>query len=201
MNEGKSSPVMVAGASIGLLLLLLAGMWLGTGRLPPKQTAQPAATSTTALDSASFSGPIVSMDDATNRSLQLFPASKPHAEPVVRLVSLRVLDEWRGSYGSLTNARSPAWLVGIPGEGLVIDDMFPGLYPSGSNAAPGQDSSATSIEGLYFAWSANSGSLIGQGALGTQWPQTVASIAALADESLPIVAATEVVIPTETSAP
>ena len=108
---------------------------------------------------------------------------------------MEVLDSWRGveKTSPLSEPQAPVWLVGITGTNLTLGDaiFFTSDKPEG----------AQPIEGIFFAWDANSGALIGQGVLDKQWPQNLGSLSALTSVDTPIEVATIVYAPTETPEP
>jgi hypothetical protein len=124
--------------------------------------------------------------EAIARSLVEFPQGREPHSPVARLITREALDTWRGvGSGSDGEGQSPTWLVAILGSGLTVDDLGP-IGPFGDTRP---------LEGIFYAWDANAGFLLGHGGLGEPWPQTYGSVTALDEIDTTIVTASPV--PTE----
>lgn len=155
--------------------------------------------------------PVFSATDAISRSIASLPPGFAHSAVVTRLISDGTLTSWRrGAASPFVPDESPVWLVGLAVGNMTVGQAMPREYgPGAIPAYPAPDDplaytaqtltalSVMPVQGMYFAWNANSGDQLGMGVLGPPWPQTLESIAALPEEVIPITAATEVVLPTE----
>lgn len=165
------------------LIVILAMLWpLLSGPITPSDTTVQTLASS-GIDT------IANSTDAIARSTALFPAGYTPGTTVARLITKSSLDTWRNVTSPTDNANAPVWLVGIAGTGLTVDSIAP----------HGATGDTRSISGVFFAWDANAGYLLGKGALGNSWPQTMTSISNLSNQSLTIVTATA--RPTQTPYP
>jgi hypothetical protein len=136
-------------------------------------TAQGMATATPTV----FPGPaqpIYSAPTALARSMSMFPAGFDVDESVVRSLTSIHASAWlqgpmvgvlateraaliaEGTQESSFGNDRPNWLVGLKGEGLTVDDVIP---------MPGGVGDSSPVEGAFYLWDANSGSIISVGAL------------------------------------
>ena len=187
----------------GLVLFLIAlfaaaGLIVARGakEAPRPVTAQATEEPTATLDPTRFSNPILDAQDAISRSLELFPEGHQPHSPIARLVSIGVMDAWRERQSMLSPPDSPGWVVGILGVDLTVADVLPAMYEGASD-----DVGQLPVDGAWFAWNANSGTLLGLGVLEDGWPQNYSSLSAMQDEQIPITAATEVILPTDVPTP
>jgi hypothetical protein len=156
-------------------------------------TATPSQTSTPSITPTySSSGVIYDEYTAIHRGLDLFPyGSNPHL-PIVRLITLFQLYVWLDEVDGALNTTDPiwegqdpeagVWLVGIRGEHLKVQDI---IHPAGQTI-----DDPSPAEGTFYAFDANSGNLIAEGALkkGTDW--TYESLSGLAAATATITTAT-----------
>lgn len=188
-----------AGTLRGRVLELRSAQGGATSTPTSSPTSTPTATPEPGLD------PIYSESEAEARSLEMFPAGHAPSTPATRLISHGSLEEqWlhvATGPGVLSwHANHPVWLVGILGTDLTVD------IATGSLGIPGVTGGGDtrSVDGIYYAWDANSGSLRSAGPLMAGSPRSYVALQALQDESLTIVKATQVVLddlPTATPEP
>lgn len=172
-----------------LVAVLIAGFWWGqTGgpHLPPalgrpgqQQPETPTPPQPT-QDPAEVYAPIFTDQDALARTLAELPQGIVAHTTLTRLVTEDRFWEWNGglpasSAGSLLS--DPVWIVGVISDGLKVSDvMFVFNGPQASDP----------VEGAFYAWQANTGFLLAQGALAAQVPHSRAALAALPNQNLVI---------------
>ena len=183
-------------ALLSLLALFVAiGAFLNWDRSRPG--LQLAQSGPTAIDTAYAPDTILSSSDALSRSLQLFPPDTSVEASEARLISLYTFSVWETSSivgdptpgideydWTDTDPQDPVWLVALVGQGLTVKAVLEAGSPAGS----GGDIRAA--QGAFYAWDANSGSLIAVGALMDAPLQDLQSIVALPNEPLTPVPAT-----------
>jgi len=128
--------------------------------------------------------PIETSDEAIERSLAKFPASVTPLDVVAKLCRFGAIDAWREA-SSETSPDSPAWLVGMRGEGLTAASvMFEGWENDGVNPFP-----TTPVDGAFYIWDANGGWQAGHGVLSGE--RTYESLLHVPTASIPITKATD----------
>ena len=182
-----------------LMIFALTGMVLSAAMaskapMPNNLETGQVATATYTPDPAAYSRAIFDAQDAISRTLDESPEGHDPVQVVARLVSVATLDDWRMESSPLMEPQAPAWLVGVIVPGLHVADAMPYFYDPTPDAE-----GLTPIDGIFYAWDANGGYLIGLGVLGDQWSQNADSLITLVDEEIPIVPATAVVLPTYTT--
>jgi hypothetical protein len=135
--------------------------------------------------------PLLTAQDAIDASMAWFPEDHTPGESVARLITMGELDAWRGiiQEGDDVRPSVPVWLVAIlpASGGMIVDDL-----------APSETGDSRPIEGVWVAWDANGGFILGRGALGPLWPgQAYADVAAMPSQPLPIASATPENTPTQ----
>jgi hypothetical protein len=184
--------LVLAFGAIGLVLLRPVGQATQTNSGGPTDTPGPSPTYDTRFDWAS---PITHGAFAVTRSAELLRSLGWEPSDVTsHLISFATYAAWQGSVIDSPYPQGPVWLVAFNGPGLTMDKVNDDIGAQLGHAPSSAASSgvaAPPVEGIYYAWDATSGSLIGKGALipGTAW--TYASVAAMTD----IVAAIEPATP------
>ncbi len=163
-----------------------------------------------------YPDPIYTEQQAIDRSLDRFPEGYPPYGEVAILMPYSQLDAWRGGSSPKTQPDSPAWLVGILADGMTMFDvLLPWLGYAGlgdpnlpSSVPASAADSDWVIEGLFYAWDANGGSLIGLGVLTnpsspmyTASSRSYESLLALPSHNMPIEPATPIPSPTPGPSP
>lgn len=151
--------------------------------------------------STGYPNPIFNEQEALSVSQDRLALSS--SESVVRLISVESLSEWFGfdAEQSTWSPSAPVWLVGLRGGGLTLDDVLP-PPPFITSEPPSSGSGGTppgeqSVDGVFYAWDANGGLIITEGALFLEDPSTqdftptFESIVSLPNETLTISTATE----------
>jgi hypothetical protein len=146
--------------------------------LAPIRTPRPPVTG------QSYPDPIYNELDVITRSLALFPTDHNNNSEIARLITRYDFDAWYEETTSFPTAAptefdwsdvspdAPVWLVAILGDDLTTADVV--QMPAGQTAA---DTSGTT--GAYYAWDANTGEVLGIGALEDSGPQSYDSISNL----------------------
>lgn len=181
--------LLVLTATTGLLLAaLLVGLVYG---LRPASDADPiSAQSAIATPEITFyTGitPLYADDEVISRTLKLFPEGKNPHGAVARLLPYETVDDWRDASGPDVQPDSPAWLVGILGDNLTVEDIMSDYEPGQAGVSGGD----VAIEGAFYVWDANSGFLTGVGVLHPSGSRTYATLASLFSVPMTIEAATE----------
>ena len=148
----------------------------------PEDTWTPEPTET-------YVDPIFTAEEAIERSLAEFPPGITPEAPIARLVSHATIFRWTDSGpDGWWNPAHPVWLVGVRGEGLTVQAMntgAPGSIPAISDPRL--------IEGIFWAWDANSGLPTAHGALNdvAGSTRTYERLRQIPNEDIAIVPATE----------
>ncbi len=158
--------------------------------------------------------PIYTEQEAVDWSLELVPDELDTSGEIAILMPYSQLDQWRGGSSPNTAPDAPVWLVGLLTYGATMFDVVlpwfgfsgpddPGLPTAVSGSAA---HSNWEIEGLFYGWDANSGSLVGRGVLTNEASpmyssssMSYASLVALPGHSMQIQPATP--IPSATPGP
>lgn len=195
----SSSSLMALGMLVAALVL---GMLFGSGASLNRQGYRPyqeEPTETPTLDPTRFSEPLYTSQEVISASLQVFPEGFQPTNAVARLITAEVLDNWRGVMSPFMEPNAPVWMVGVAANGMTVADALPMLYGESGFAPPRGGTPAAigaqGIEGMFFAWDANSGSILGRGALMSISGQDFSSISGLAQVTATIVPATLIVVP------
>jgi hypothetical protein len=141
----------------------------------PTATDEPVATFT-----PDFVDVMDSETDAITRSLNRFPdGANPHGA-IARLVPLATLRTWSGIVEFDFADHVPVWITAVLGDNMQFKHVvrLPGVQSEDSRA----------IAGAWYAWDANSGDLIAEGALITLTPY--ADLQQLTSQSMSIMPAT-----------
>lgn len=124
--------------------------------------------------------------DAMAKAQSLLPPEFVVSSGAARKISGRTLGGWRGVSGFGLGRTTPVWLVAMmgkmPGRPATVSDI----------AIGGAEADPRPIQGIFFAFDANEGHLVGNGALGDAWLQNWATFSELAEENVPVVAPTAV---------
>lgn len=173
-----------------LLLTLLAGFWWGKTRVAPydktsarmsqQETETPTIEPT--LDPAEVYNPIYTSEDAVSRTLAELPQHfASNAITITRLVTEEHFWTWNGTFLPSPTAQSglndPIWVVGAISDGLKVSDVL-FIFNESQRNDP--------IEGVYFAWQANTGFLLAQGVLVSHTSINLSTLDLLLDEQLAI---------------
>lgn len=167
-----------------LLGLVAAGVLIALALLLRRQAEVPDDTAQSASYRLLYPYTLWTAEEAIQLSLEEFPEGKNPHSPVARLITMDDLDAWSG-WGSADEtgqpilSGAPVWLVGILGDGLIVDDIAPSPYGD-----------TTPMEGVYYAWDANAGHMAASGGLMQGTQGTYASIVAMQNRDLIIAPAT-----------
>lgn len=183
------SAVVVALAVLAVLTVTMPAR--GGSLLQVPDTATPALTETETPPPETPAtiqdlDPIESAAEAIARSMELFPTGHNARDAIARLSTYGVIDAWRHTRSPDTESHAPAWLVGILGDNLTINDiLFDPSYNNGTPAWP-----AGNVEGGFYVWDANGGWRAGRGVLSATG-LSYSSLASLASIETTITKATE----------
>lgn len=182
--------LMVAAAVVGYLLLRPPVQMPVTMSGGSTDTPGPSPTYDVRYDTSS---PLThQMYAVANSAEQLRRLAWEPADVTSHLISHATYAAWEGTLIDSPYPLGPVWLVAFSGPGLTMekvnDDIGGQLgHPqsSATNDGGGGGANASSesppVEGVYYAWDASSGDLIGEGVLGPSTSWTFASVAAMSD--------------------
>jgi hypothetical protein len=126
--------------------------------------------------------PILDSTEAISRTLELLPAGISYSEVNVRRVLVSDLDSWRESSSPYSDQASVAWAVGLRAPNLTVADVFPEYYETGSTSGM----AGHPVEGLYYAFDAGSGALLGRGGLDPTTSQSFSALSQIPETVSPI---------------
>ena len=189
MNE---LPSMRSGGTRVIAVVLMGLIaWLAAFGLRSRERTSPSefeqampATGAYVLRPSSDGNPLYTPTDAMAKAQSLLPAEFVVSSGAARKISGRTLDGWRGVSDFGLGRTTPVWLVAMMGR-------MPGRPATVSDIAIGDaDADPRPIEGIFFAFDANEGHLVGSGGLGDAWLQNWATFSDLAEENVAVVAPT-----------
>lgn len=184
-NMGKTSSSPLSGQSptstpvfpIDVSGIVTSSIWLGGTPMSPPPTAEAVL-------------PVYTSSEAIELALQRLPAGVEPTLIETRLVTAAdFFQQFHGlAPGMNDQGIGPLWVVGILAPGLMADDVFPPM-----SEIEAESRTPTQVEGGYFAWDANAGTLTAWGELTlTGDTSSMEAIQALENKQLPIATATAI---------
>lgn len=147
-------------------------------------------TNVTATNFNVYPQTIYNEDDAISWAITMLPGGFITDTISAKLISGQKFDAWRGVVVATLGRSSPVWLVvatgTIAGTPASINDI----------SQFDTESDTREIDGVFYAYEANNGHLVGSGAVGDQWNQNLSTFASLQEDTIAIV--TPSVEPSET---